>query len=109
MLAGPSLYSVISNLQNYFFLVHVGKMVLKNVTSSEYPRRTIKFLVESCLPDVVVQFFRGPELLDSTTDPVEKGWLGTLQFKQGDIKSGDYACQAISDSANMVLQEFFSL
>lgn len=89
-------------------IIILGKMAVNITSSVAAGRRIFQCRVDTCLKDVVVQFFRGPELLDSTTDPMQRGWLGTLKLKSEDATPGDYVCQAMSDSANLVLHQSIS-
>ena len=65
--------------------------------------------VDTCLSDIVIQFFRRDELLESSISREERGWNGTLQFRVAQDLVGDYVCQAMSDEANVVLRQNFSV
>ncbi len=78
-----------------------GKIQM-NVSNSTGP---VDCTVETCLTDVVIQFFKGTKLLDSTTNPAEKGWVGHLSEDQ--MEAGDYVCQAMSEADNVVKRQLF--
>jgi len=84
-------------------------MVLEKVTSSfNSSLGFVQYFAETCLPDVEMQFFRGSDLLESTTETVEKGYRGTLQLHPGDLKTGELVCQARSEVGNTVVRDAFS-
>ena len=70
---------------------------------------TVKCSVKTCLPDMEVQFFRGSELMDSSTSMVDSGWEGVVLITVSNGSDEKYACQAMNDYYNILERKFFSV
>ena len=79
------------------------------VTSSNSTRGSVQYRVETCLPDVDLQFFRGSSLLDSTKENIDKGYVGTLELRPDIHSSGEYVFQARSEIGNIIQRDSFFL
>jgi len=72
-------------------------------------QRRLQCRVDTCLQDTEILFFKGPELLDSTIEPVERGWMGTHVLDSNENVAEDYVCRAKSERLNMVLNRSIHL
>ena len=72
-------------------------------------QRILQCRVDTCLQDIKVLFFRESELLDSTTEPMERGWMGTHVVDSEENTAGTYVCRAMSERVNLVLHRSFHL
>ena len=71
---------------------------------------TINCSVETCLDDVVVQFFMDDQLLDSVTVPDRHMLMASAQLKVStELVGRKYACQAMSEKYNEVTRAFFTV
>ena len=87
---------------------------IRNISLSVYEdgaEFTVQCPIETCIPDMVVQLFKGQQLIDMET--VEEGnrFVGRSKVKAKATEEvlGDYFCQGMSEKYNVVFRESFSI
>lgn len=85
---------------------------IRNISLSDYEEGAefvVQCRIETCIPDMVVQLFKGQQLVDMETLEEGKGFVGRSKVKATSALVGDYLCQGMSEKYNEVFRQSFSI